>query len=35
MPTTFTAQDGAEVNRTAKIAVTGCPRKAKAKARRA
>jgi hypothetical protein len=33
MPTTLTAQNGAQVKQNTKIAVTGCPKKAKAKTR--
>ncbi len=35
MPTTLTGQNGARVAQTTKIAVTGCPKKAKAKAKKA
>jgi hypothetical protein len=33
MPTTLTGQNGAQVTQSTRIAVTGCPRQAKAKAK--
>ena len=35
MPTEFLAQNGAKINQTTKIAVTGCPKNKKAKAKKA
>ena len=35
MPTEFLAQNGAKINETTKIAVTGCPKAKKAKAKKA